>query len=241
MRISRLSGENEEETLNIQKRRVVFLDRDGTLNEEVNYLYKLEDLRILPGVPEALAELKRAGYLLALITNQAGIGRGYYSPSDCERLNNYFRAELDRNEAGFDAVYYSPHHPKAGIGEYRRDCACRKPKTGLFQQAVRDLSEGLWPRERLFQSRLRFPADGSLSFGEFLEKFNISDKPPLDVGHSFMIGDKLIDTEAGRRFGLRPILVGTGYGPEERQKAGPGQFEYYATDMEDAAQWILRH
>ena len=86
--------------------KIVFLDRDGTINEEVNYLHKPEDFRFVPGVPAALRRLHEAGYLLIVITNQAGIARGYYSEADCEALNRYMAEKLSAQGAVLTAAYY---------------------------------------------------------------------------------------------------------------------------------------
>lgn len=123
-------------------RKVVFLDRDGTINEEVQYLHRPEDLKIIPGVAASLHRLRELGFLLVLITNQAGIGRGYYTEADCRSLNEYLNQELRKQGAELDAAYYCPHHPEKGIGSYKRNCICRKPGIGMFVQAAVDLQAG---------------------------------------------------------------------------------------------------
>ena len=95
--------------------KIVFLDRDGTINEEVNYLHRTEDLKFLPGVPEALRLLKEAGFKLVVVTNQAGVARGYYTCADVEHLHAYMNEELKKYGAEIDAFYYCPHHPVHGI------------------------------------------------------------------------------------------------------------------------------
>ena len=99
--------------------KIVFLDRDGTINEEVNYLHRTEDLKFLPGVPEALRLLKEAGFKLVVVTNQAGVARGYYTCADVEHLHAYMNEELKKYGAEIDAFYYCPHHPVHGIGPYK--------------------------------------------------------------------------------------------------------------------------
>ena len=103
--------------------RVVFLDRDGTLNEEVHYLHRTSDLKLLPGVPEALQMLKEAGYRLVVVTNQAGVARGYYGEEDVKNLHVYMNHILECMGASIDAFYYCPHHPEHGIGHIRRSVA----------------------------------------------------------------------------------------------------------------------
>lgn len=102
--------------------RVVFLDRDGTLNEEVHYLHRTSDLKLLPGVPEALQMLKEAGYRLVVVTNQAGVARGYYGEEDVKNLHVYMNHILECMGASIDAFYYCPHHPEHGIGPYKKEC-----------------------------------------------------------------------------------------------------------------------
>ena len=115
--------------------KVVFLDRDGTLNEEVHYLHRIKDLKLLPGVGEALKSLKDAGFKLVVVTNQAGVARGYYSCEDVETLHGYLNQRLDEWGARIDRFFYCPHHPEYGVGIYKRNCRCRKPGTGMFEMA----------------------------------------------------------------------------------------------------------
>lgn len=112
----------------------VFLDRDGTLNVEKGYLHKWDDWEWLPGVVDGLARLARAGFRLVVISNQSGMARGIYGLSEWERLCQNISLDLDRSNAKIDGFYFCPHHPDFGD-----ECACRKPKPGLFFQAARDL------------------------------------------------------------------------------------------------------
>lgn len=118
--------------------KAIFLDRDGTINVEKNYLYKIEDFEFLPGVIDALKELQQAGFLLIIITNQSGIGRGYYNEDDFQRLNDWMVRKLKDHGVLISDVYYCPHLPDAKVLKYRKDCECRKPKLGMFRQAVID-------------------------------------------------------------------------------------------------------
>ena len=106
-----MENKTVEHTLN----KVVFLDRDGTLNEEVNYLHKTGDMKLLPGVPQALKKLKDAGYKLIVVTNQAGVARGYYTEEDVKILHQYMNQLLEKDGAQIDAFYYCPHHPVHGM------------------------------------------------------------------------------------------------------------------------------
>lgn len=119
--------------------KAVFLDRDGTINEDRHYLYRIEDFVFLPGIVEALRLLQEVGFLLIVVTNQSGIGRGYYTEADFQKLNAWMLEELKRQGVTLTATYYCPHLPDAKISRYRKDCDCRKPRTGLFMQAVQEL------------------------------------------------------------------------------------------------------
>jgi D-glycero-D-manno-heptose 1,7-bisphosphate phosphatase len=117
-------------------RPAVFLDRDGTLNEEVHYLHRAEDFRWIPGAPEAVRRLNEAGLLVLVVTNQAGVARGFYTEADVDRLHAHLQAELARHGARVDAFYYSPYHPEGTVERYARASDCRKPGTALFERAV---------------------------------------------------------------------------------------------------------
>lgn len=122
------------------KNKAVFLDRDGTVNVDGSYLYKIEDFHYLDGVKEGLKILQNLGYLLIIITNQSGIARGYYSESDHEKLMNWLIEDLKKSGIVIAAYYYCPHHPDAEIIKFRQNCDCRKPKTGLFKKAIEDFN-----------------------------------------------------------------------------------------------------
>ena len=117
----------------------VFLDRDGVINVDRGYVCTWERFEFLPGVPEALRELQDAGYLLVVVSNQSGIGRGYYSESDVDLLNQAVAEYLD-STAGvtLSGIYYCPHHPTEAEKEYRIHCTCRKPAPGLIHRATRE-------------------------------------------------------------------------------------------------------
>jgi D-glycero-D-manno-heptose 1,7-bisphosphate phosphatase len=119
--------------------RAVFLDRDGTVNEEVEYLSDLSQLRLIPGAAASIRKLNQAGFKVVLVTNQSGIARGYFPETFVHETHDLLRRMLAEEGAGLDAVYYCPHHPRAGASEYTRACDCRKPDTGMIDQAVRDL------------------------------------------------------------------------------------------------------
>ena len=111
--------------------KAVFLDRDGVINVDKSYVYKQEDFEFCEGVFEALQHFKRLGYLLIIVTNQSGIGRGYYREEDFQSLSAWMKQELSHENITIDAIYHCPHAPEVG-------CECRKPKSGMFQEAIRD-------------------------------------------------------------------------------------------------------
>lgn len=112
--------------------KAVFLDRDGTINVEKNHMYKPEDWEWIDGAIEVIKGFNRHGYLVIVITNQAGVARGLYTCQDIDRLHDYVNKLLQKEGAKIDGYYYCPHHPH--FGEVR-DCDCRKPKAGLLFQA----------------------------------------------------------------------------------------------------------
>lgn len=118
--------------------KAIFLDRDGTINVEKHYLNKIGDFEFLPGVIEGLKLLQDAGFLLIIVTNQSGIGRGYYSEEDFNVLTKWMMQTLEQSGVKITQVYFCPHLPDAMIEKYRKDCDCRKPKPGMYLKAVED-------------------------------------------------------------------------------------------------------
>ena len=171
----------------------VFLDRDGTLMEDVGYPRDPADVRLLDGAAEALVSLREAGFRLVVVSNQAGIGRGLITPEEARRVHERLVAELERRGARLDDARYCPHAPDAG-------CDCRKPAPGMLLAAAEDLG--------------------------------------LDLGASFMVGDKAIDVEAGRRAGCRTIL----FAPDGRPSDGgsPAHADHVARTWPDALGFVLR-
>jgi len=121
-------------------KKAVFLDRDGTVNEEVGYLRDLAELRLIPGAGEAIKRLNEAGFIVVLVTNQSGVARGYFPESLVHEAHARLGEMLRAEGARIDAVYYCPHHPTAGNSHFTIECDCRKPKTGLIDRAVKDLA-----------------------------------------------------------------------------------------------------
>lgn len=117
----------------------VFFDRDGTLNQEVGYLSRPEQVELLPGTVEALKILNIKGIAAIVVTNQSGVARGLFPEERIHEIHHVLQEKLRDEGAWIDRFYYCPHHPAYGSERYRQDCACRKPKIGMLQQAARDL------------------------------------------------------------------------------------------------------
>jgi D-glycero-D-manno-heptose 1,7-bisphosphate phosphatase len=120
-------------------RRVVFLDRDGVLVEDVHLLINPNHIHILEGVPSALSRLKCAGFQLIVVSNQAVVARGLMTEEDVQQLNHEISIRLVKNGAPLlDGFYYCPHHPNATLPTYRYSCDCRKPRPGMLLRAAQE-------------------------------------------------------------------------------------------------------
>jgi D-glycero-D-manno-heptose 1,7-bisphosphate phosphatase len=182
----------------------IFLDRDGTINEEVDFLSSPQDLHLLPRVAEAILELNTIGFKVFIVTNQSGIARGLLTEKQLQEIHNTLLARLSENGARIDAMYYCPHHPDVGEPRYRLACNCRKPQIGMMKKAVQEFS--------------------------------------VDLSHSFVIGDRLIDIQMGNAVGALSILVMTGYGKKELLlcQEHHADIAYIAADLFDAVQFVKR-
>ena len=120
------------------KRPALFMDRDGTVSEEVGYVNHPSRFRVFPYSAEAIKLLSENGWLAILVTNQAGVARGYFSEDVIVQVHEQLRRDLEKAAAKLDAIYYCAHHPSVGEPPYRLDCDCRKPKTGLIDRAAAD-------------------------------------------------------------------------------------------------------
>jgi D-glycero-D-manno-heptose 1,7-bisphosphate phosphatase len=123
----------------MSKRRVVFLDRDGTLNRDVGYPGRFEQIHFYPDAAEAVRIINAAGFAAVVITHQTGVGRGYFSEGDLLDLHRRFEAAMAREGARLDGIYYCPHDPGSRDPLYRMDCLCRKPLPGLITRAASEL------------------------------------------------------------------------------------------------------
>ncbi len=177
--------------------RAVFLDRDGTLIEEREYLHQPEQVVIFPGTGAALRQLSQAGFALFIVSNQSGVGRGYFTMADVENVHRHLCAELAREGMKFMKIYVAPEAPDQ-------------------------------------------PSRGRKPSPQFL--FDARDEFGVDLGGSYMIGDKLIDLECGWNAGVKQsLLVRTGYGAElERQSPGKLKKAVAVDNLAAAAGWILK-
>jgi D-glycero-D-manno-heptose 1,7-bisphosphate phosphatase len=148
-------------------RPAAFFDRDGVLNVDRGYAHKPEQLEWIEGAPESVHLLNEAGYYVFVITNQSGVARGYYDEAAVTAFHAHMQDELKLHGAHIDAFYYCPHHPEGIVKSLALVCDCRKPRTGMLEQAVREWS--------------------------------------VDVGRSFLIGDKDDDVAAAAAFNIRAI------------------------------------
>jgi D-glycero-D-manno-heptose 1,7-bisphosphate phosphatase len=128
----------EERYMSDADQPAVFLDRDGTLNVEVNYLHKVENFEWIPGAPEAVKRLNELGVPVLVVTNQSGVARGYYDEDAVDRLHDFMEKELATVGATIDAFYYCPYHPEGKVEEYRALSHCRKPNAGMFEEAIEE-------------------------------------------------------------------------------------------------------
>ena len=186
------------------KRPAVFIDRDGTISEEVGYVNHTSRYRVFPYAAEAVRLLNDAGWLAVLVTIQAGVARGYFAEDLIYEVHAALARELERGGARLDAVYYCPHHPAVGEPPYRQDCDCRKPRPGLVRRAAEELN--------------------------------------VDLGASWMVGDRYGDVELARNAGVRSAFVLSGYGRGEweyQRTRWPHQPDLIAEDLLEAVRKIL--
>lgn len=120
-------------------RRAAFLDRDGVINIDHAYVHTIEAFEWVPGVLDAARRLHDAGFALVVVTNQSGIGRGYYDEAAYGKLTDWMKAEFERAGAPLAGVFFCPHHPEKALPQYRQACGCRKPEPGMLLTAARTL------------------------------------------------------------------------------------------------------
>ncbi len=116
--------------------RALFLDRDGVINTEVEYLSKVDDVEFVEGIFDLCLNAQNLGYKIIVITNQSGIARGYYSEDDFWVLMNWMSGQFRVQGIDITSTYFCPHHPKIGGAKYKKQCDCRKPKPGMIEKAA---------------------------------------------------------------------------------------------------------
>lgn len=120
------------------KRPALFLDRDGVVNVDHAYVHKRENFEFIDSIFELVIAANKAGYLVVVVTNQAGIGRGYYTEADFHALTEWMQEQFSLRGARIDAVYFCPYHPEHGVGQYKCESDYRKPGPGMLLQAAKD-------------------------------------------------------------------------------------------------------
>ena len=137
--IKQISEYLNKKEYNFMKNKFILLDRDGVINVEKSYLYKIEDFEYEKNVIKGLHELRDLGYKFAIITNQSGIARGYYTEEDYLKLQDFIEKDLLKHGIKIEKSYFCPHHPN-GTGKYGIECNCRKPNTGNFELAINEFN-----------------------------------------------------------------------------------------------------
>jgi D-glycero-D-manno-heptose 1,7-bisphosphate phosphatase len=133
---SSIKGKN---MMQAKKNTAVFLDRDGTINEEVGYLDSIDKLKLFPNAAAAIRIINESGMKAVVMSNQSGIARGYFTEEFVGTVHTHIQKTLRERGAFIDAFYYCPHHPTDGLGAYLKSCSCRKPEAGMLIAASEDL------------------------------------------------------------------------------------------------------
>lgn len=128
-------------------RKAAFLDRDGVINIDHGYVSSPQQFEFIDGVFDTCRLLQQQGYLLIVVTNQSGIGRGYYTEQQFHQLTDWMKQQFAEHGVQIDALYFCPHHPDNALPPYQLDCNCRKPRPGMLQQAMADF--GINPAQSL--------------------------------------------------------------------------------------------
>jgi D-glycero-D-manno-heptose 1,7-bisphosphate phosphatase len=177
--------------------KAIFMDRDGTVSEEVGYMYHAGLYKPFQWTGPAVRKINESGYKAILITNQAGVERGYFPESTVHEVHDILNAELGRWSAHLDGIYFCPHRPET-------ECDCRKPKPGMILRASRELN--------------------------------------IELGDSYMIGDRYVDVEAAHAAGVKSVLLRSGDGLIEFERFGKSsskQPHFIADNLLHAVESVL--
>jgi D-glycero-D-manno-heptose 1,7-bisphosphate phosphatase len=197
------------------KKAAVFLDRDGTINEEMGYINHRDRFIIFPFVAESIKVFNSLNFRVIVVTNQSGIARGYFDESLVVELHDRLINEMKEQKAIIDAIYYCPHHPAEGTGKYLLDCNCRKPRPGMIETAVKeydiDLDESYMIGDRykdiLFAKRLNIKSAFVLTGygkGEYEYQRDSWEYLPDLVGENLLAVAKMIKNQVNQNYGEPP-------------------------------------
>jgi D-glycero-D-manno-heptose 1,7-bisphosphate phosphatase len=181
--------------------KAIFIDRDGVINKDpggwtrYNYVTKWDEFFFIEGSIEALKKLAESDYKVFVVSNQGGISKGYFSQKDLDALNKKILEEIEKGGGKIDGLFYCPHHDKD-------NCECRKPKTGLIEQAARTMH--------------------------------------IDFKNTYLIGDSIGDVEAGKRMGMKTILVLSGKTSMPELTGWDMQPDYIKGNLLEAVEWVIK-
>jgi D-glycero-D-manno-heptose 1,7-bisphosphate phosphatase len=180
----------------------IFIDRDGTINNEVDFLLTPDQLNLIPRSANAICELNKLSLKIFILTNQSGVARGLLTENELHVVHDRLLQMLENQNAHIDKIYYCPHHPEGSVEKYRKECECRKPKPGMLLSAAKEYK--------------------------------------IDLSASYIIGDKMIDIQAGNNCGAGTVLVLTGYGKSELEVCRKNniRIDHIAENLYDAVQFI---
>lgn len=182
----------EKVEVHLARKVAAFIDRDGVINEEIDFITKKEQLRLIKRAAEGIRMLNEAGILAIVVTNQPVVARNLITEEKLDELHSELRGMLLKEGAKLNAIYYCPHHPEknhpeANNPKYRRECSCRKPNAGMIDEAAKTFK--------------------------------------IDVGSSYVVGDRSVDVQLGKNAGCTTILVKTGYGGKDGKYDAKADYE----------------
>ncbi|MGL5089091.1 MAG: D-glycero-beta-D-manno-heptose 1,7-bisphosphate 7-phosphatase [Cetobacterium sp.] len=174
-------------------RKVIFLDRDGTINIEKSYLHKWEDFEFEKNAIEGLIELKNLGYEFIVVTNQSGIARGYYTEDDLRILNSKMVIELQKHGVTILECYYCPHHPDKGIGHYKAACECRKPNPGMLLEGIEKYNVDIENSFMVGDKKSDLDAGEKAGLKSILVLSGYGEKTKIEFEGKYLIAKDLLD------------------------------------------------